>query len=161
MMKRKLKKMFNISWQYIFFVVIWCGFLGGYNLLTIISGFVIIILISLLFSFSKQQINVVWLFLLIFYTIYKLIESSVFVMMEIFQKPNENKYDIKSVTFDEISNSQKVVLSNLISLTPGTLTIDVTNSLVVIHDMFSFKQMDVATEIRYKLLPLIKKAFPC
>lgn len=159
-MMKKISSALDIAWQYVFFILIWCGFLGSIDAITLLSGCFFVLLLSFLFSFSSQKIKIHYLFILIFYILYKLFESSYYVILEILKPRRKSEYKIETVNFNRLTKTQMIILSNLISLTPGTLTVDLTDSSVIIHDMFPSKDNCIIDSIVNQLIPMIKRAFP-
>ena len=141
-------------------MLIWCGFLGGVNAITVLSGLMVVFAVSLFFGLSTQRINPIFFTTLLLRVFYQLIESSYFVVVEIFSKTDVRKYEVKTLSVTRLSKTQQVLLAGLISLTPGTLTIDISERQVTIHDMFAHKSFQIEKEIAKKLVPLIQKAFP-
>lgn len=160
-MKALVNRVLSQYWQYALLLFVWCGFLNAFNALTLVSGALFVALFSVLFGLSRQKINLLHLLLLVVHTLYKLVQSSYYVLKEICVARGDANYQLCKLEFDALNDVQKVVLANLISLTPGTLTVDVTNTHVIIHDMFANQVQAGSDEIKYNLLPMIKKAFPC
>lgn len=145
-----------------FLTFIWIGFTNKLNFSPIMIGIVFSTLISFL-VFKKNlhfKINMINLFLLIFYIIYELICSSLEVAWDILRPSHRNDPVITQLKLSCQSAMQISLLSSLISLTPGTLVIDISddNRTIFIHIMFGTKKEKIIQFIKEKLEPKVMEA---
>lgn len=76
---------------------------------------------------------------LFFYFIWELLLSTARVVVDVLTVHNLSEPDILLVPLDAKTDMEVTILANLVSLTPGTLSLDVTpgNTHLVIHAMFA------------------------
>lgn len=124
--------------------IIWALFFGGFGWLTVTSGlvvgYVILWLLQPLQGAPSSYFKRVWYWAkLIVLFHYELLASSVQVLREIFTSQTLSDPAIIDMPLDVKSDTGILLVTNLISLTPGTLSIDVSDdrSTLTLHAMFA------------------------
>ena len=123
---------------------VWAIFFGGFTWLTMLSGFVVGYLILWLLqpltgvqsSYFKRVWH--WLKLIVMFH-YELIVSSAQVLWDIVTPRHRARPALIDMPLDAKSDAGILLVTNLISLTPGTLSIDVSadRKTLQIHAMFA------------------------
>ncbi|MEL6953873.1 MAG: Na+/H+ antiporter subunit E [Pseudomonadota bacterium] len=123
---------------------IWAIFFGGFTWLTTLSGlvvgYVVLWLLQPLTGVKSSYFKRVyyWAKLLVLFH-YELIVSSIEVLWDIFTITNKSRPAMIDMPLDAKSDLGILLVTNLISLTPGTLCIDVSEDRkwLKIHAMFA------------------------
>ena len=155
---------YNRLYSIIFFTVIWCGFSNDFSGLNILLGAIVSTACTWMLITKEPQlhrpIHPGYLLLLISYIVYQLIRSSLLVAWDILTPTDRNQPNIISVNLASDSPLIWTVVGNLVSLTPGTLCIDINSQgEMLVHDMFSQHAQQTTEFIQQKLEPLVQKAF--
>ena len=145
-------------------VLIWCGFSNDFSLPTVIFAIIIASLIVGLtnrYKAIKFGVNIFVLTQLLMLTVYELFKSSIEVALEILNISRNKHPEIITIPLACENNFQKTVLANLISLTPGTLSIDITenNHTLIIHCMFSRDRKKLVKFVKEVMEPKVMRAF--
>lgn len=131
----------NRAWLIIFLLVIWCGFSNNFKPHNIVLGIIFSSVITYLVIPKKLnfRVNVFQMLLLFLYTIWELIRSSLEVAWDIITPKSKSQPKIIKLPLLCKHPLQISLFTNLISLTPGTLAVDIDekNATVIIHVMFS------------------------
>lgn len=128
----------------LFLAAIWAIFFGGFTWLSVLSGLVvgyaILWLLQPLFGVESSYFKRVWYWLkLVILFLYELIVSSAHVIWDIVTPDHRAKPAIIDMPLDAKTDLGILLVTNLISLTPGTLCIDVSENrkTLKIHAMFA------------------------
>ncbi len=123
---------------------IWAIFFGGFNWLTLTSGFAVgygvLWLLQPLTGTQSTYFLRVWYWVkLIALFHYELIVSSLQVIWDIVTPTHKSRPAIIEVPLDVKTDTGILLVTNLISLTPGTLSIDVSEDrkTLKVHAMFA------------------------
>ncbi len=120
----------------------WCALFADFTLPGLAIGFVIgfaaLWIASPLFGGTAYFGRVLRLIHLGVYFLYELVVSSVQVVWDVVTPVHKSSPGIIAVPLDVESPAEIAVLANLISLTPGTLSLDVSadRRLLYVHGMF-------------------------
>ena len=131
----------------------WCALLGTFDLGTFISGFLLafaaLSLSSPMFGQTAYFKRVLFAARLGAYFLYELAVSSLQVAWDVITPGHRSRPGIIAVPLDLEEPVQITVLANLISLTPGTLSLDVSpdGKTLYVHEMF----LDDADEARERI----------
>lgn len=128
----------------LFFAVAWMIFFNTFNWLSVFSGLAvgygILWLIQPLMGVKSAYFKRVWYWvkLLVMFN-YELIVSSIAVLWDIFTPTHRSNPAIVNMPLDVKSDAGILLVTNLISLTPGTLSIDVNEDrkTLKLHVMFA------------------------
>jgi len=121
---------------------VWAALNGGIGLPSLIVGFLIgylvIFILQPLYSNSRYCGKLLDGTLLVIYFIYELIVSSIKVAWDVLTPMQRSKPAVVAVPIDASSDAEVTVLANLVSLTPGSLSIDISDdrSHLLVHAMF-------------------------
>lgn len=122
----------------------WAMFFGAFSWLTLLSGFVagyaVLWLLQPLMGAKSSYFLRVWYWLkLIVLFHYELVVSSLQVLWDIVTPSHRSRPAIIDVPLDVKSDAGILLVTNLISLTPGTLSIDVSEDrkTLKVHAMFA------------------------
>ncbi len=125
------------------FAVAWVAITGSVTLVGLLTGFVVgyaaLWLIQPLIGNSRYTSRVAaWVKLIVMF-IYELIASSVAVLIDILTPQHRSRPAIIDVPLDVKSDAGILLVTNLISLTPGTLSLDVSpdRKTLKVHAMFA------------------------
>ncbi|MCG7573196.1 Na+/H+ antiporter subunit E [Phaeobacter sp. CNT1-3] len=128
----------------IFLALIWVLFFGGFTWLTTLSGLVvgyaILWLLQPLKGAPSSYFRRVWYWArLIVMFHYELLVSSLQVLWDIFTPTHLSNPAIIEMPLDVKTDAGILLTTNLISLTPGTLSIDVSEDrkTLILHVMFA------------------------
>ncbi|MCF8266479.1 MAG: Na+/H+ antiporter subunit E [Ignavibacteriales bacterium] len=103
-----------------------------------IIGFIIIWLTGPLFESSKYVRKVPAAIHFLIYFIYELIKANLIVAYDVITPRHRMNPGIVAVPLDVKSDFEILLLANLITLTPGTLSLDVSNDkkVLYVHSMY-------------------------
>jgi len=128
----------------LFFAVIWALFFGGFTWLTVLSGLAVgygvLWLLQPLKGAPSTYFMRVWYWLkLIVLFHYELIVSSVQVLWDTVTPEHLSNPALVDMPLDVKSDVGILLVTNLISLTPGTLSVDVSpdRKTLTLHVMFA------------------------
>lgn len=117
--------------------IFWAAMLGQFNLRTIFFGFLVG---NLILWFASRAINVdkyfsktQRLFSFISLMIKELIKSSIKIAFDIVTPENHMRPGIIKIPLDAKTSREITLFSNLLSLTPGTLSMDVSDDRKVLY----------------------------
>lgn len=143
-------------------LIIWCGFSNNFYIENIILGLFFATAIHFLIMPNrlKLKINLFHLIVLCFYIAWELVCSSLEVAWDILTPAHRSKPEIIKLPLTCHHPVQISLLANLISLTPGTLAIDMeeNKNILIIHVMFVQNHQKIITFIKNNLEPKIIKA---
>jgi multicomponent Na+:H+ antiporter subunit E len=128
----------------IFLAIAWALFFGGFTWLTVLSGlavgYAILWLLQPLKGAKSSYFKRVWYWAkLIVLFHYELLVSSLQVLWDIFTPRHLSNPAIIEMPLDAKTDTGILLVTNLISLTPGTLSIDVSEDrkTLKLHVMFA------------------------
>jgi len=128
----------------LFLAVIWALFFGGFTWLTVLSGLAvgygILWVLQPLKGARSSYFSRVWYWAkLIVMFFYELLVSSVQVLKDILTPQHLSNPAIIDMPLDVKTDAGILLVTNLISLTPGTLSIDVSEDrkMLKLHVMFA------------------------
>lgn len=142
--------------------LIWCGFSASFSLINIISGLIVAIVIYWLIStkdYTNIRFNPLQFIILLLYTVWLLIFSSLEVAWEIVTPQKISDPAIIEVPLACEHRYQILLLTQIISLTPGTLCLGVCEekNSITIHAMFAKDIHKVIATIKDKLEKKVMK----
>ncbi len=147
-------------------VIIWCAFRNNFSVLNIALGLVVCSTVNYLVQPPKTEektfkVNLLGLLQLFLYTVYELIISSILVAREVLRLRGQAQPGIVTIPLACRYSSQKMLLANILTLTPGTLSIELTknNSELTIHLMFADQKHQFINNFKQRLEPLVIKVF--
>lgn len=139
----------------IFLAIIWALFFGGFTWLTVMSGLAvgygILWLLQPLKGARSSYFLRVWYWAkLIVLFLYELLVSSVQVLKDILTPQHLSNPAIIDMPLDVKTDTGILLVTNLISLTPGTLSIDVSEDrkTLKVHAMFAEDPAAVCHELK-------------
>ncbi len=144
--------------------VVWAALTGEFTLATLLVGFVVgfvtIWAMQPLFPASRYCAKMVGLVKLAIFFIWELLVSSLKVAWSVVTPLRYSKPGIISVPLDEMSDTELTVLGNLISLTPGSLSLDISEDRrhLVVHAMFIEDPEDFRREIKKGMEHRVREA---
>ncbi|MFK7993232.1 MAG: Na+/H+ antiporter subunit E [Granulosicoccus sp.] len=121
---------------------VWAALNGGIGLPSLIVGFLIgylvLFVLQPLFGRSRYCGKLLDGVQLVLYFIYELLISSLEVAWDVLTPIHKSKPAVVAVPLDASSDAEITVLANLVSLTPGSLSIDISDdrSHLLVHAMF-------------------------
>ncbi len=126
----------------IFLTFLWVALTGAFYLSNIIFGFVLSYFL-LWIIFSRTPNNQYFKFIpkviaFVFFFLYELIKANFQVAYEVMTPHHNMKPGIIAVPLDVKSDIQITLLANLITLTPGSFSLDVSEdkSVMFVHSMY-------------------------
>ena len=136
--------MINVLTLNIILAVAWAALTGEITLGALMVGFLFgsfaLYLTRPLFPGSELYFRRVWKWMkLIVLFLYELLVSSIQVVWDVLTPTHKSRPEIMSIPLDAKGEMQILFVTNLISLTPGTLSLDVTEDekTLYIHAMFA------------------------
>lgn len=143
-------------------ILIWCGFSNNFHPLNILLGLIAVTL--LMFSIPSltkvPAIRFFHLIKLLSIIAYELLYSSLQVAWEIMTPTQHSRPATVWIPITLSHPTQVSLLCNIISLTPGTLVLDVNSdtNTVLVHLMFKHQEESVRQFINQNLEPNLTKA---
>lgn len=122
--------------------VVWQALTGGFSLSGLLIGFavayVVLWLLQPLFGRSRYCRQLFDVLLLAGFFLYELVVSSVRVAWHVLLPAPKSRPGIVAVPLETCTDTEIAVLANLVSLTPGSLSIDVSDDrrTLLVHAMF-------------------------
>lgn len=147
------------------------GSFSGYNiLLGLLIGGVVVWFMRPLYDLASTRdpsvggllevrpLTRVWRFIvLVFVFLWELVLSSISVAREIIRPTLKIQPGVIAYPLDVQTGREITALANLISLTPGTLSLDVSNDRTVIYIHSMFVSDNEATEVRHRIKGTLEK----
>jgi len=125
--------------RWLVLIVLWVALWGEVSLVNIATGFIVAVVLSLLFPGSrrsKHKIRIIPATMFFFYMLRSIIVASWTVIVAVLF-PNEKRrhVEIIRIKLESTSTLIRAVIANTISLTPGTVivSIDAETSVMDIH----------------------------
>ena len=121
---------------------VWAALNGGIGLTSLLVGFLVgytvLFVLQPLFGHLRYCGKLFDGLLLALYFLYELIISSLKVAWDVLTPTQRSKPALIAVPLDAKTNAEVTVLANLVSLTPGSLSVDITEdgSHLLVHAMF-------------------------
>ena len=148
----------------IFLILVWCGLSDSFDYANVIGAAIVAGFCSWLFAMPGSQMvgkmNIWHLPWLIIFILYELVVSSLQVAWEVLSPKGYSKPKVLAVPLKCRGVLAETVLGNLVSLTPGTLCIDIDQERVMlVHAMFAKDPQQVVHFIQNKLEPKVMKVF--
>lgn len=149
----------------IFLTLIWCGLSTNFTFGNIVLGLCVSLIVHSLITRQldplEGKIRLWRLIKLLAFTVYELIVSSVQVAWDVLTIKPMSVPAIIKIKLDCKTDIEKMLLSNLISLTPGTLVINLSDDkeYLYIHAMFARDIEAVKQDIKEKLEPKVMGVF--
>ncbi len=139
-------------------MLIWAGLFGSIDFWTLASGFVVSYIL-LHIVYRKNSDGIVYfgraprIIGFVTYYLWELIRSNVTVAYDIVTPQHYMKPGIVAVPLDAKTDFEITLLANLISMTPGTLSLDVSEdrSTLFVHAMYVDDPEDIRRDIKENL----------
>ncbi|WP_087026435.1 Na+/H+ antiporter subunit E [Thaumasiovibrio subtropicus] len=138
----------------LFLALVWMLINAGYNGLDFVIGFMVSFLalaLSQPFGLDTSYFKrVKAAFVLFFYFLYEVIVSVARVVWDVITPTHLSEPDIVYVPLDAKSDLEITLLANMVSLTPGSLSLDVSEDkkFLIIHAMFAPDHTKVIEDIK-------------
>ena len=144
----------------------WAAMIGSFTLPSLVIGFVLgfaaLYLTRGLYSPTRYFDRSRRIVLLVLYFLYELVVSSIRVAHDVLTPKMHTRPGIIAVPIDAESDAEIMLLANLISLTPGTLSLDVSpdRKILYVHAMFiddlDTAKQEIKTGMERRLLEAIR-----
>lgn len=156
--------MWRNIFEIVLLVLIWCGFGNDFSLFNMGAATLIATAIVLVMNRARGVelgVNVIFLIKLVAIIIFELVKSSIEVSLEVCGFTRKCRADMIEVSLGCSNDFQRTVLANLISLTPGTLSVDLCHhdKRLRVHIMFAQQEESFVKFIKQTLEPTIMRAF--
>ena len=144
--------------------VVWAALSGGFTIANLLVGFIVgyITLWAMqpLFRNSRYCAKLIGLVRLALFFLWELLISSLKVAWSVVTPLRHSKPGIISVPLDIISDTELTVLGNLISLTPGSLSLNISKDRkhLVVHAMYIEDPDDFRREIKQGMERRVREA---
>jgi len=144
--------------------VVWAALSGELTIASLLVGFVVgyvtLWAMEPLFPASRYCSKVIGLVQLALFFIWELLVSSIKVAWSVVTPLRHSKPGIISVPLDVSSDTEITVLGNLVSLTPGSLSLDVSDDRkhLVVHAMFIENPDDYRRELKKGMEHRVREA---
>ncbi len=146
--------------------IVWAGLWGDFSALQLLVGyyvgFMALWLAQPLFDtpspYFRRAYRVVRLVL---FFVYELIVSSVRVAWDVLTPTDLSSPAILEMPLDVKSDLEILLVTNLISLTPGTLSLDVTpdRKTLIVHAMFAEDEDALIRELKHGMERMVREVF--
>jgi multicomponent Na+:H+ antiporter subunit E len=144
----------------------WQALTGSFTLSSLISGFALgyaaLWFVQPLLGSESSYYGRVWRsFRLVFFFLYELIISSFRVAWEVITPGDTSRAQIVEMPLDVESDIEILLVTNLISLTPGTLSLDVTpdRKTLIIHAMFVDDPDALVRDLKNGMERMVREVF--
>jgi len=144
--------------------IVWAALSGEFTLASLLVGFVVgyatLWAMQPLFPSSRYCPQMMGLIMLALFFLWELLVSSLKVAWSVVTPLRHSKPGIISVPLEVSSDTELTVLANLISLTPGSLAIDISEDRkhLVVHAMFIEDPDDFRREIKQGMEHRVREA---
>jgi len=144
--------------------VVWAALSGQFTLATLLVGFVVgyvtLWAMQPLFPANRYCAKVIGLVKLAIFFLWELLVSSLKVAWSVVTPLRYSKPGIITVPLDVMSDTEITVLGNLISLTPGSLSLDISDDRkhLVVHAMFIEDPEDFRREVKQGMEHRVREA---
>lgn len=147
--------------------LVWTGLVGSFTMGGFLVGFIFGYLLLYL-VFRRQEDSTVYFrkfpgtIGFIFYYLKELIKSNLIIAVDILRKEPKMRPGIIAIPLDAESDFEITLLANLITMTPGTLSLDVSNDrkTLYIHAMYvddpDSIRRDTKEELEHRILELLR-----
>jgi len=146
--------------------VVWAALTASFTLTSLLVGFVLgfvaLWLAQPLFEQPQSYFLRVWRILrLTGFFLYELIVSSVRVAWDVVTPKHRSNPAIVEMPLDVESDLEILLVTNLISLTPGTLSLDVTpdRKTLIVHAMFADDPEALVRELKGGMERMVREVF--
>ncbi len=134
--------------------VLWIFLSGEFNFENLLEGFLVGFIVIWIGKYASKSNNYFGKTLLIikffFYFIYELFIANIRVAKFVLMRREKMKPGIIAVPLSAEKDFEIVLLSNIITLTPGTLTLDISpdKKVIYVHSMYVTNPEDFRREIK-------------
>lgn len=156
----------NIFALNIVLAVVWSGLWADFSLLQMVVGFHVgfaaLWLAQPLFDTPSPYFRRAYRTVrLILFFLYELVVSSIRVAWDVVTPTHLSRPAIIRMPLDVESDLEILLVTNLISLTPGTLSLDVTpdRSCLIVHAMFADDPDALVAELKNGMERMVKEVF--
>ncbi len=146
--------------------IIWAALWGSFTLTQLVTGFVVgfatLWIAQPLFGGTSGYYMRAWRIVrLILFFIYDLCVSSIRVAYDVLTPKDLSNPAILEMPLDVKSDIEILLVTNLISLTPGTLSLDVTpdRKTLIVHAMFADNPDEVIASLKSGMERMVKEVF--
>ena len=150
----------------ILLAIVWSGLTSSFTLTSLMTGYVVglaaLWMAQPLFHEPGGYFLRVWRVpKLAAFFLYELVVSSLRVAWDVVTPTHRSRPAIIEVPLDVTTEMEILAVTNLISLTPGTLSIDVTpdRKTLIVHAMFADDPDALVAELKNGMERLVKEAF--
>jgi multicomponent Na+:H+ antiporter subunit E len=144
----------------------WQALTASFSLFGLISGFLIgygaLWLAQPLFGESSPYFRRIYrICRLVLFFLYELVVSSIRVTWDILRPQGQSRPEIVAMPLDVESDLEILLVTSLISLTPGTLSLDVSpdRKTLFVHAMFADDPEALVAELKHGMERMVKEAF--
>lgn len=143
---------------------VWAALSGGFTIDSLLTGFVLgfitLWIMQPLFPHSRYCPKTIGLVRLALFFLWELLISSIRVAWSVIMPLRHAKPGIISVPLDVVTDTEITVLGNLISLTPGSLSLDVSADRrhLIVHAMFIEDPDDFRRELKRGMEHRVREA---
>jgi multicomponent Na+:H+ antiporter subunit E len=146
--------------------VVWAALMASFTLTSLLVGYVLgfgaLWLAQPLFDQPQSYFRRVWRILrLTGFFLYELVVSSLRVAWDVITPSHGSNPAIVEMPLDVESDLEILLVTNLISLTPGTLSLDVTpdRKTLIVHAMFADDPEGLVRELKDGMERMVKEVF--
>lgn len=135
--------------------IIWVFLTGSFEVVNFVFGFIVTFLILWIISSKDTQTEKYFklipkLISFIFFFLWEVIKANIQVAYEVITPQNKMKPGIVALPLEAKTDTEITLLANLITLTPGTLSLDVSEDkkVLYIHAMYVQDKQEFINEIK-------------
>ncbi|SFS09352.1 Na+/H+ antiporter subunit E [Yoonia litorea] len=146
--------------------VVWAALWGSFTLFQLTVGFILGFLVlwmlqPLLGGPGSYYLRAYRIVRLILFFIYDLLMSSLRVAYDVLTPTDHSNPKILEMPLDVKSDIEILLVTNLISLTPGTLSLDVTpdRKTLIVHAMFADDPDEVVQSLKNGMERMVREVF--
>jgi len=145
MNKLLLNFLLAIAWMFLNGNLKFTAFIDGF-----LIGFILIALTSYATNSKSYVTKIPKLISFILYFIYELVKANIIVAIDIVTPESRLKSAIVAVPLTATTDAEITILANLITLTPGTLSLDVSSDrkVIYVHSLYTADPQKFINEIK-------------
>jgi multicomponent Na+:H+ antiporter subunit E len=142
----------------IIFTLVWAGLLGQFSLENLVSGFLVSYVLLYLVTRGQKGHDgyfskVPRLLAFVVYYLWELVKSNAIIAYDVLTPTHHMRPGVIGIPIDAKTDVEITVLANLITMTPGTLSLDISpdRRILYVHAMYINDPDQLRAEIKDQL----------
>ena len=142
--------------------LVWSGLLGGITLANLVSGFVVSYFLLWLITRGQRGHDAYFgklprLFAFAVYYLWELVKSNAIIAYDVLTPTHHMKPGVIGIPIEAKTDLEITVLANLITMTPGTLSLDISpdRKTLYVHAMYIHDPEELRRDIKENFEPRV------